>query len=192
MSKNILVINANPKTKSLCKGLSEAYAESAAKRNDVKVIHLHEINFEMNLKEGYDEILPIEEDLKLFQQQLKWAQHIVIVSPVWWGSMPAKFKGLIDRTFLSGFAFKYEQGKTIPKKLLAGRTSELIITMDTPPFWYRWVQGNVIYHQLKKTILSFSGINNIATQYYGPVISAKEEQIEKWFRQIKKLATNLH
>lgn len=69
--------------------------------------------------------------------------------------MQARFKGLIDRTFLSGFAFKYEKCKTIPKRLLQGRISELIITMDKSPLWYQWVQGNVIYNQLKKTILFF-------------------------------------
>ncbi len=188
MSKKILVINANPKSESLCKALSQTYADSAGEKNNVRVIHLHDLDFELDLREGYDDIIPLEEDLKFFQEQLTWSQHIVIVSPVWWGSMPAKFKGLIDRTFLSGFAFKYEKGKTIPKKLLAGRTSEMLITLDTPPFWYRWVQGNVIYHQLKKTILSFSGIRNISKQYFGPVISATEDQIDGWFEQTRKLA----
>ncbi|WP_375750602.1 NAD(P)H-dependent oxidoreductase [Vibrio sp. HN007] len=188
MSKNILIINANPKSKSLCKSLSETYAKAVEGQNQVRVIHLHDLEFKINLEEGYDQNIPLEEDLELFQQHLAWSQHIVIISPVWWGSMPAKFKGLIDRTFLSGFAFKYEKGKTIPKKLLKGRTSEMIITLDTPPLWYRWVQGNVIYHQLKKTILSFSGINNTSTIYFGPVISAKKEQIDDWFTKTQKLA----
>lgn len=188
MSKNILVINANPKSTSLCKSLSETYEKAAEDKNQVRVIHLHDLDFQIDLKEGYDQQLPLEQDLRLFQQQIAWSQHIVIISPVWWGSMPAKFKGLIDRTFLSGFAFKYENGKTIPKKLLKGRTSEMIITLDTPPLWYRWVQGNVIYHQLKKTILSFSGINNVSTTYFGPVISAKKEQIDDWFTKTQKLA----
>ncbi len=188
MSKKILIVNANPKTESLCKALSEKYAEVAGERNDVRIIHLNELDFQIDLKEGYDEVIPLEWSLEFFQKELTWAEHVVIVSPVWWGSMPAKFKGLIDRTFLSGFAFKYEKGKTIPKKLLAGRTSELIVTMDTPPFWYKWMQGNVIYHQLKETILSFSGIKNVSKQYFGPVISASEKQVDKWFIQTEKLA----
>jgi putative NADPH-quinone reductase len=188
MSKNILVINANPKSTSLCKSLSETYKKAAEDKNQVRVIHLHDLDFQIDLKEGYDQQLPLEQDLRLFQQQIAWSQHIVIISPVWWGSIPGKFKGLIDRTFLSGFAFKYEKGKTIPKKLLKGRTSEMIFTLDTPPLWYRWVQGNVIYHQLKKTILAFSGIKNVSTTYFGPVISAKKEQVDDWFIQTQKLA----
>ena len=191
MKKNILIINANPKSNSLCKSIAETYANEANKKHDVRIVHLHDLEFEMDLREGYDEIIPLEEDLTFFQEQLTWSQHIVIVSPVWWGSMPAKFKGLIDRTFLSGFAFKYIKGKTIPKKLLAGRTSELIITLDTLPIWYRWVQGNVIYHQLKETILSFSGIKNVSRQYFGPVISASEKQIDGWFLKTQKMAQRI-
>ena len=191
MKKNILIINANPKSNSLCKSIAETYANEANKKHDVRIVHLHDLEFEMDLREGYDEIIPLEEDLTFFQEQLTWSQHIVIVSPVWWGSMPAKFKGLIDRTFLSGFAFKYIKGKTIPKKLLAGRTSELIITLDTLPIWYRWVQGNVIYHQLKETILSFSGIKNVSRQYFGPVISATEKQIDGWFLKTQKMAQRI-
>lgn len=188
MKKNILIINANPKTDSLCKSLAETYAQTAEKKHSVKVLHIHDLDFAIDLREGYDEILPLEEDLELFQQSVNWSQHIVIVSPVWWGSMPAKFKGLIDRTFLSGFAFKYEKGKTIPQKLLKGRTSQLIITMDTPPLWYRWMQGNVIYHQLKKTILSFSGIKNVSQHYFGPVIGASEKQVGDWLLRTQLLA----
>ena len=91
MKKNILIINANPKTNSLCKSLSETYAETANKKHNVNVLHIHDLDFAIDLREGYDEVIPLEEDLKLFQQYLIWSQHVVIVSPVWWGSMPAKF-----------------------------------------------------------------------------------------------------
>ena len=69
--------------------------------------------------------------------------------------MPAKFKGAIDRVFLPGFSFKYVEGKSIPKKLLKGRTSELLITLDTA-FWYKYIQG--------------FGIKNKPLAYFGPSI----------------------
>ncbi|WP_338321907.1 NAD(P)H-dependent oxidoreductase [Clavibacter michiganensis] len=31
--------------------------------------------------------------------------HVVLVFPVWWWSMPALLKGWIDRTFIGGWAF---------------------------------------------------------------------------------------
>ncbi|MCQ1057969.1 NAD(P)H-dependent oxidoreductase [Photobacterium sp. DNB23_23_1] len=189
--KKVLVINANPKQESLCQSLAEHYASIAGKKHDIKQVNLADMSFEMDLQQGYDKETPLEDDLKGFQQHVTWAEHIVIVSPVWWGTIPAKFKGVIDRTFLPGFAFKYQEGKSIPQKLLSGRTSELIITLDTPPFWYKYVQGNPIYKQLKHTILSFTGIKNQTSIYLGPVLTATEQRRQSWFDKISKRAAQL-
>ena len=113
------------------------------------------------------------------------------MSPVWWGNIPAKFKGAIDRTFLPGFAFKYIDGKKGLKKLLTGRTSELIFTLDTPPFWYKYMQGNLIYKQLKNAILGFTGIKNISSTYFGPVLHSNEITREKWMIKVQKLASDI-
>ncbi|MEF1337492.1 NAD(P)H-dependent oxidoreductase, partial [Vibrio rotiferianus] len=69
-----------------------------------------------------------EPDLLRFQELVLWAEHIVIITPVWWGTVPAKFKGIVDRVFLPNFAFKYTEGNMFPEKLLSGRSSELFIT----------------------------------------------------------------
>ncbi|TDR75735.1 NAD(P)H-dependent oxidoreductase [Photobacterium lutimaris] len=189
--KKVLVINANPKQESLCLSLAEHYASIAGKKHQIKQVNLADMSFEMDLQQGYDKETPLEDDLKDFQQHVTWAEHIVIVSPVWWGTVPAKFKGVIDRTFLPGFAFKYQEGKAMPQKLLSGRTSELIITLDTPPFWYRYVQGNPIYKQLKSAILSFTGIKNQTSTYLGPVLNASEQRRQSWFDVISKRAAQL-
>lgn len=189
--KKVLIINANPKSKSLTKSLSQKYAEVAGKNHEVVNVNMGDLDFDIDLQEGYDVIQELETDLVQLQQHIKWAEHIVIFSPVWWGTVPAKFKGAIDRVFLPGFAFKYEEGKSIPKKLLAGKTSELIINLDTPVFWYKYFQGNVIYKHLKRTILDFSGIRNKRTSYFGPVISAEDTDIDKWHNKVSDLAVRV-
>lgn len=189
--KNVLVINANPKTNSLTKSLAQKYSETVGSKHEVRTIHVGDLDFELDLHEGYEAIQELEPDLSHAQEQINWADHIVILSPVWWGTVPAKFKGLIDRIFLPGFAFKYEEGKAIPKKLLKGKTSEIIVMLDTPVFWYKYFQGNVIYKHLKKTILDFSGIQNKRTTYFGPVISSKEKNIDEWHKIVTQLAANI-
>lgn len=189
--KKVLVVNANPKSNSLCKHLAERYVSCAAKKHQVKQINIGEMNFEISLEQEYDQPLVLEPDLLVFQESIKWSEHIVIVSPVWWGGVPAKFKGMIDRTFLPNFAFKYIEGKAIPEKLLKGRTSELIITLDTPPFWYKYVKGNVIYKQLKSAILEFSGIKNRSSNYFGPVMSSSSTKRAAWLDKVGRLADNL-
>jgi len=187
--RNVLVINANPKPTSLCQSMANHYAQTAAQHHNVKQLDISQMEFAINLQHGYDHALELEPDLVKFQQLIEWSEHVVIISPVWWGTVPAKFKGIIDRTFLPNFAFKYVEGKSIPKKLLKGRTSELIITLDSPPFWYKYIKGNAIYKQLKHSILDFAGFSNRKTTYFGPVISSSHQQRERWLNVVSKLAS---
>ena len=76
--------------------------------------------------------------------------------------MPALLKGLIDRVFLPGVAFKHHQGSSRWDRLLAGRSAEPLVTMDTPPWYCRWVQRGPGHLQMQKTILGFSGIRPCA------------------------------
>lgn len=186
----ILIINANPKANSLCKAISERYQENISESKQAKVLHIGDMDFQLSLDMGYEETMALEPSLKEFQQSVQWADHIVIVSPVWWGTMPAKLKALFDRAFLPGFAFRYVKGKAIPEKLLKGRTAELIFTLDTPVFWYKWIQGNPIYLNLKRTILDFAGIKNVSANYFGPVINSTDQQRQKWLQKVEALAAS--
>ncbi|MDW6005275.1 NAD(P)H-dependent oxidoreductase [Vibrio mangrovi] len=189
--KKVLVINANPKPTSLCKSLAEQYTSVATDKHSVEQINIGDLNFAISLDEGYDKIIALEPDLVDFQKKIQWSEHVVIISPVWWGTIPAKFKGAIDRAFLPGFSFKYADGKSIPEKLLKGRTSELIITLDTPPFWYKYVKGNAIYKQLKHSILDFSGIKNTSSTYFGPVINSNRDNRKVWLNKVAALANRI-
>lgn len=188
MKKRILVIDANPKQASFCDALAKSYSQSCKSDSEVHTLSLSAMRFDPDLTNGYEIEQPLEADLIDFQAQLQWAEHIVLFIPVWWGGLPAKFKGLIDRTFLPGFAFEYQPNKTIPDKLLKGRTAEIILTLDTPAWYYRFIQGNPVQKQLKHTILEFCGIKVISTTYLGPIIKSSPERRKKWLKQIAKKA----
>ncbi|MDA0148991.1 NAD(P)H-dependent oxidoreductase [Vibrio sp. LaRot3] len=189
--RKVLVINANPKSTSFCQSISDQYVAMASNSHEVQQLNLADMQFQIDLTMGYSEKVALEPDLVEFQDKIQWAEHIVIISPVWWGTIPAKFKGAIDRTFLPEFAFKYVEGKAFPQKLLTGRTSELIFTLDNPPFWYKYVKGNAIYKQLKTSILDFSGIKNTKATYFGPVINSTKEQRDNWLEKVAKRAKSI-
>lgn len=189
--KKVLVINGNPKPTSFCRAIAEQYAASAGERADVRLVQLSQLEFALDLAHGYQQEQPLEADLQQFQQQLLWADHLVLICPVWWGGMPAKLKGLLDRVLLPGFAFQYHAGSSIPEKLLRGRTSELLFTLDTPVFWYKWWQGAPLYLQLKRTILDFVGIKNTSARYFGPLISADDKTRQRWLQQVSQQAARL-
>jgi putative NADPH-quinone reductase len=102
--------------------------------------------------------------------------------------MPALMKGFFDRVFLPGFAFKY-RGSSLPDKLLSGRTAQLMVTMDTPPWFYRWIYRMPGHNQMKRSILEFCGIKVLKISEFGPVKGSNQKQREKWIAKAKELGS---
>ncbi|CAM3404119.1 NAD(P)H dehydrogenase [Pseudomonas floridensis] len=57
------------------------------------------------------------EDVLAEQTRIDRADALVLVFPVYWWSMPALLKGWIDRVFISGWAFDFNPGAGLVKKL---------------------------------------------------------------------------
>jgi putative NADPH-quinone reductase len=104
---------------------------------------------------------------------------------------PALLKGLIDRTFLPGVAFKFQPGKLMADPLLLGRSAHLLVTMDTPPWYYRWVYRQPGHQQMKRTILEFCGIRPVTVSSFGPVKSATARQRAAWLAQAHRSGTRV-
>ena len=151
----------------------------------MKLINLEELAFDPILHEGYNVIQPLEPDLINAQNSILWAEHIVWIYPNWWGAMPALLKGFIDRVFIPGFAFKYRDNSNLWDKLLGGKSAQLYVTMDSPPWYYRWFTKMPGHKQMKLAILNFCGISPVKISSFGPVKSASDIQIEKWLRAVR-------
>nr|BAJ06860.1 putative integron gene cassette protein [uncultured bacterium] len=190
MKKNILVILGHPDTNSFCDVLAKAYIDSAKlSGSEVRELQLGELKFDPILWNGYDKIQELEPDLVKSQELIKWPNHIVFVYPNWWGAMPALMKGFFDRVFLPGFAFKYREGSQFWDKLLSGRTAQLMVTMDTPPWYYRWIYHRPGHNEMKRTILGFCGIKVVKISEFAPIKGSSQQQRNKWIAIAKELGT---
>ena len=184
MPQRILVILGHPCGTSFCSALADAYIHSAkVAGQQVRVLPLRDLSFDPVLHHGYTQIQALEPDLLSAQSDLLWATHLAFVFPIWWGGIPALLKGFIDRIFLPGFAFKYREGKSFPDKLLLGRTAHVLVTLDTPPWYYRWFYRMPGIHQLRSTTLAFCGIKPTKTLMFGPVLASTPAQRAKWLTQ---------
>jgi putative NADPH-quinone reductase len=187
MGKRILVILGHPGKTSFCNALAQSYVEGArGAGHEVQYIALGQLAFDPVLHEGFGRAQELEPDLLAAQTAIAWAQHIVFVYPIWWGAMPALLKGFIDRVFLPGFAFKYHSGSVFWDRLLAGRSARLLVTMDAPPWYYRWISRMPGHNQMKRTILEFCGIKPVSIASFGPVKGSTLEKRERWLAQVKK------
>lgn len=190
MKKNILVIQGHPDINSFCGSLAKAYIESARlSGSEVRELQLAKLKFDPILWHSYNKIQELEPDLAKAQELILWSKHIVFVYPNWWGAMPALMKGFFDRVFLPGFAFKYRKNSPFRDKLLSGRTAHLMVTMDTPPWYYRWIYHRPGHNEMKKTILGFCGIKILKISEFAPIKDSSQQQRERWISLAKELGS---
>lgn len=190
--KHILIINGHPNPQSYCRALCEAYAAGAkSAEHDVQLLHLHELSFDLRFTNGYKKPIAVEPDIARAQQLIRDADHIVMVHPVWWGSVPALFKGFLDAALLPGFAFQYRKDNPLWDKLLTGKTATIIYTADTPPWIYRWIFGAPSLRMLRKRVLAFCGIKTIQVKAIGPIRGSGPEKRLRWLTETEKLGSKL-
>ncbi len=192
-TKKIALILGHPDRDSFCGAIADTYVQNAqAAGHEVRSFYLGELEFDPILRHGYRQRQTLEPALEQVQQALSWAEHVVLVYPVWWGSMPALLKGLLDRVLLPGFAFKYRQNSSLWDKLLSGRTGQAFITMDTPRWFFRWVYKMPAHHQLKKTILEFCGFQPVRIDTFAPLRDADDGKRQQWLTQVAQRAKQLN
>jgi putative NADPH-quinone reductase len=118
------------------------------------------------------------------------ATHIVIVFPLWLGTMPALLKAFLEQVMRPGIAFAY-QPKGFPKKLLSGRSARIIVTMGMPVFLYRWYFMAHGLRGFERNILGFAGISPIRESLFGVVGSADEAKRKNWLGEMRELGRRL-
>ena len=139
---NITIIQGHPdgRSRHLCHALADEYADGArAAGHAVRVIDLGNVEFPLlRTKDAFDHAaLPPE--LRAAQDDLAWANHLLLVYPLWLGEMPAVVKGFFEQVLRPGFAFDLGGHGWKPK--LRGKTARVLVTMGMPAAVYRWYFG---------------------------------------------------
>jgi NAD(P)H dehydrogenase (quinone) len=164
----LLIINGhpdgNPDDGSLTNALCDAYEEAArAKAGDAEVtrIDLRALRFDPILHRGYAAPQPLEPDLARAAAAIVAARHVTWFYPCWWNAPPALVKGFLDRVLTPGFAFRYDEAKALPEKLLTGRSARFVTSMDSPWLWHVLVNGSALHVQLRRSTLGFCGFSPV-------------------------------
>lgn len=192
--RNVLIILGHPSKNSFCKALMDAYEKGAEFSGSViRKIYVGDLVFNPNLSEGYKDRLTniLEPDLQQVQQDIQWADHLVFVYPTWWGSMPAITKGLIDRVFLPGFAFKHHKGKNFPEKLMKGKSIRILVTMDAPKLWFYLFYRAAQYRMLRLLVFDYVGFSPIRFNTFGFMRKSTPEQRQKWLNKVEDIGEKL-
>jgi len=172
MGKRILVIQGHPDPcqDHLCHTLAKAYASGAVGAgHEVRHTTVALLDFPLlrSQREWEHELLPAT--LRQAQADISWAQHLVIFFPLWLGDMPALFKGFLEQVARPGFAFGGDSNNPMRRKLLAGRSARVVVTMGMPAMLYRLYFGAHSIKSLRRNILRFVGIRPVRETLIGMV-----------------------
>lgn len=189
--KKIFILNGHPGENSLSRQFAETYATAAKDAgHDVRVSHLADLDFDDDFGQGnYENYKPLEPDLQKVLSDLEWSDHLVVSAPMWWGGLPARLKGLIDRTFLPGRTFDTKKTGLggMPTPMLSGRTARVILTSDTPGWIMRLLYRRALIWQLKGQIFGFVGFKPTRITWFAGASHPKPGLIDKWLRKINAI-----
>jgi len=187
MARRIAIIQGHPDPAGhrLLHAMADAYAEGAtAAGYEVRRIEVGKLDFSLLRTQADFETGALPPALAQPSEDMRWAEHWVFLFPLWHGTMPALFKGFLEHIFRPGFAMEYNQGG-FPKRLLAGRSARIVVTMGMPVLLYRWYFGGYGLRAFERSMLSFAGIKPIRESLYG-LSFADENKRARWLQDMRR------
>jgi putative NADPH-quinone reductase len=183
----ILIIDGHPDSdrNHFIHAAADAYAEGAATAHEVRRIDISKLDFplirsEADWKEG---AVPIA--IAKAQEALRWAEHVVILYPLWLGDVPALLKGFLEQVARPEFAFRYSD-RGFPQKLLKGRSARVVVSMGMPAPFYRLIYRAHSVKSLKRNVLGFVGFRPVRLSIIGSVAGSAVYR-RRWLERLRSL-----
>jgi len=189
--RRIVVIQGHPDSseRHLCHALADAYTEGANQGgHEVRHVAVAELDFPLLRSAKAWKDTGVIPDIQNAQHTVAWADHLVILYPLWLGTMPAILKAFMEQLFRPGFAFSREESSgAMGRKLLTGKSARIIVTMGMPALFYRWFFRAHSLKSLERNILKFVGIRPVRTTLFGLVEGVSAGRRERWLSRARTL-----
>lgn len=186
-AKRIVIVQGHPDPSGnhLLNAMAAAYAEgAAAEGHEVRRVEVAKLEFPLLRTQVDFETGALPPALMQPREDMRWAEHWVFLFPLWHGTMPALFKAFLEHIFRPGFTMEYKK-TGFPKRLLAGRSARIVVTMGMPALLYRWYFGAYGVRSFKRSMLSFAGIGPIRESLYG-LTFADEKKRARWIEDMRR------
>jgi putative NADPH-quinone reductase len=185
LGQRILILDGHPDSRSerFIHALSHSYRDGARSAgHEVQTIALSVLDFQLLRSAEEFQSADAPQAARACQESILWAEHVVILFPLWHGSLPALLKGFLEQVFRPGFAFGPAQPRQLPRKLLAGRSARLIVTLGMPAPVFRWYFRAHGLKSLQRSILEFCGIKPVRTTLIGGVEALSPQARGAWLK----------
>jgi len=184
----ICIVNGHPdpRPERYCHALATAYAKGAEEGgHEVRRIDIGALAFDIfRTAADFEEGDP-PEDIRKAQETIRWADHLVIVYPLWLGMLPALLKGFFEQVFRYGYAIEVTgKGWT---SLLKGRSARVVVTMAMPGFFYRLYFLAHSLRAFRRNILGIAGIRPVRSTVLGLVEDVAPQTRLQWLDDLRAL-----
>ena len=183
---NVLVVYAHPYPESFNHAVLEKFTLGLREGgHEVEILDLYAQGFNpvlsaVDLAALQQGKIPVE--IAAQQNQVRGAEGLAFIFPVWWSSMPAILKGWIDRVFSLGFA--YDLRDEGPVGLLKHRKALLITTCggDQVFFDQSGIQ-KAIQLTVDLGVFAFTGISKVQHEFFYNVVQTDQATRENYLEQ---------
>jgi putative NADPH-quinone reductase len=189
MTRRIAIIQGHPDPagKHYCHALAASYAKAAEQRgHSVRTLNVAGMQFPLLRSaeewEGGSPNAAIQDA----QRTIAWAEHLLIVFPLWLGDMPALLKAFFEQVFRPGFAIRIGAPSLNPG-LLKGKSARVIVTMGMPALLYRWFFRGHSLRSLERNILKFAGFRPVRSSVIGGIEAIGDRGRRRWLERVKAL-----
>lgn len=189
-SRRILIVIGHPDATAphLCHALAQAYLEGAQQAGHaVRTVDVARLDFPVLRSQQDWQAGTVPESLAPVQADLTWAEHIVLVFPLWLGDMPALLKAFLEQVARPGFAVGRAGSNPLTTKLLKGRSARVIVTMGMPALVYRWYFRAHSVKSLERNILGFVGFAPVRETLIGMVDQLGDAGVAAWLARLRRL-----
>ena len=190
MARRIAIIQGhpNPEGNRFGHALSKSYIEGArAGGHEIRIIDIAHLDFPILRSQDEYNSGPLPASLTEAQQAIGWADHVVVVFPLWLGTMPALLKAFLEQIFRPGFAAVARADGRGFTGLLTGKSARIVVTMGMPAFIYRWYFLAHGVRGMKRGILGFCGIRPIRETFIGSVETCTPARRSQWLTRLHDL-----
>ncbi len=168
-AKSICLINGHPHGSKahLCHAIADAYAKGARGAGaKLRRIDLAALDIPY-LRDSADLATPPPRAILECQDAVRAADHLVVIYPLWLGSMPALVKSFFEQLSRNEFAIAASEKGGWPRKMLKGKSARVIVTMGMPSAAYKLFFGAQGVKSFESGILGMSGFKPIRETLIG-------------------------
>jgi putative NADPH-quinone reductase len=188
--KNILIIQGHPDAGNnhYCEVVAEKYISAATSAgHQSRILTVAAIEFPLLKSKAEFEETAVCDSIEAAQLDIMWADHVVVIYPLWLGDMPALLKGFWEQVLRPGFALSKRSPNESFTYLLAGKSARIFVTMGMPSNVYRWFFKAHSVKSLKRNVLKFCGFKPVKFTLIGGVGEANESHLKAELSNVSRL-----